>query len=119
MTNGINGIGGNPYSWGSYASQPQGEDVSNNPNPQPPANNYEETQVDPSKIMDFMAANNIFVTPAETTKVGEVDVATQERVANYMENFEIYYGMIAEEFGEENAPMVMDFVMDKLIGMAA
>lgn len=120
MTNGINGIGGNPYSWGSYGSQPQGEDVSSNPTPQPPVNNYEETQVDPSKVMDFLAANNFFMAPVEATPAtGEVDDATRARVEGYMENFEMIYGVIVEEFGEKLAPDVMDIAMDYLMGMAA
>ena len=36
-----------------------------------------------------------------------------------MEQFETYYALIAQEFGEENAPLVMDLVMDKLMGMVA
>ena len=119
MTNSINGIGGNPYSWGGYGSQPQGEDVSSNPNPQPPVNNYEETQVDPAKVMDFLAANNFFVAQVENQGVGEVDDATRARVEGYMENFEMIYGVIVEEFGEELAPYVMDIAMDYLMGMAA
>ena len=119
MANSINGIGGNPYNWGSYGSQPQEEDISKNSTPQPPANNYEETQVDPSKVMDFLAANNFFVAPVETKGVAEVDEATQARVQGYMENFEMIYGVIVEEFGEELAPYVMDIAMDYLMGMAA
>ena len=119
MTNSVNGIGGNSYSWGNYGSQPQGEDVSNNSTPQPPVNNYEETQVDPAKVMDFLAANNFFVAPVETKGAGEVDDATRTRVEGYMENFEMIYGVIVEEFGEELAPAVMDFAMDYLMGMAA
>ena len=118
MTDGIGRIfGGNNFGVGGYG--PQRKEESNKEAPQAPVQNYNDTQVDPSKVMDFMAANNLFVAPAETTRVGEVDAATQERVAGYMENFEMIYGLITEEFGEENAPMVMDLVMDKLIGMAA
>ena len=69
--------------------------------------------------MDFMAANNFFVAPVETAPAGEVDAATQERIAGYMENFEMIYGVIVEEFGEELAPEVMDFCMDYLMQVAA
>ena len=118
MTDGIGRIfGGNNYGVGGYL--PQRKEESNYEVAQAPAQNYEETQVDPSKIMDFMAANNFFIAPAETTKVGEVDAATQERISSYMENFEVIYGVIVQEFGEELAPTVMDFCMDYLMGMAA
>ena len=66
-----------------------------------------------------MANNNYFIAPVKATTVGTVDAATQDRITGYMENFELIYGIVAEEFGEENAPMVMDFVMDRLMGMAA
>lgn len=80
-------------------------------------NNHEETQVDPSKVMEFLAGNNFFVAAPPTTEVGEVDAATQDRVGGYMEQFEMIYGIVQEEFGEELAPAVMDIVMDKLMGM--
>jgi hypothetical protein len=118
MTDGIGRIfGGNNYGVGGFGPQKREEEASQNAAAQAPAHNYE--QVDPSKIMDFMAANNFFIAPAETTKVGEVDVATQERISSYMENFEVIYGVIVQEFGEELAPTVMDFCMDYLMGMAA
>ena len=119
MTDGIGRIGGSNYGWVGFGPQRQGEDVAENPTTQPAVNNYEETQVDPDKIMEFMAANNFFVAPVETKGAGEVDDATRTRVEGYMENFELIYGVIVEEFGEKLAPAVMDFVMDYLMGMAA
>ena len=119
MTDGIGRIfGGNNYGVGGYVPQRRGEEAPQE-SLQAPVNNYEETQVDPSKVMDFMAANNFFVAPVESTNVGTVDEATKNRVEGYMENFEMIYGIISEEFGEELAPMVMDMVMDQLMGLAA
>lgn len=119
MTDGIGRIfGGNNYGVGGYVPQRKEEDVPQNKPAQAPVN-YEETQVDPSKVMDFLASNNYFVAPVETTAPGEVDEATKERVVGYMENFEMIYGVVVNEFGEENAPLVMDLVMDKLMGLAA
>ena len=120
MTDGIGRIfGGNNYGVGGYAPQRKDE-AAQEATTQQPAVNYEETQVDPSKIMDFMAANNFFVAPAETKAVkADLDAATQDRVAGFMEKFELIYGVIVEEFGEENAPMVMDLTMDKLMGSVA
>ena len=64
-------------------------------------------------------ANHILVPVAETTKVGEVDDATRTRVEGYMDQFEMIYDIVVREFGEKNAPSVMDLVMDKLMGMDA
>ena len=119
MTDGIGRIfGGNNYGVGGYVPQRKeeaGADVANTP-----AQNFEETQVDPSKVMDFLAANNFFMAPVEAKPVtGNVDDATRTRVEGYMENFEMIYGVIVEEFGEKLAPDVMDIAMDYLMGLAA
>ena len=118
-TDGIGRIfGGNNFGVGGYL--PQRKDEAKEEQPQVNVNNYEETQVEPSRVMDFLAANNFFVAPTrEAASVGEVDSATQERIAGYMENFELIYGVIVQEFGEDIAPDVMDIAMDYLMGMAA
>lgn len=121
MADGIGRIfGGNNYGVGGFGPQKREEEAPQNALPQQPTVNYAETQVDPSKVMEFMANNNYFVAPTQNTAApAELDAATQERIGNYMENFEMIYGVIVEEFGEELAPMVMDMTMDHLMGMAA
>ena len=82
--------------------------------------NFEETQVDPNKVMDFLNANNFFVNVTNApapVEGGETDPTVADRVAGYMENFELIYGIIEQEFGPEKAPAVMDAVMDILMGM--
>lgn len=120
MTDGIGRIfGGNNYGIGGYVPQRKEEEAPQNATANTVAHNYEETQVDPSKVMDFLSANNFFVAPVETKSVAEVDTETQARVQGYMENFEMIYGVIVQEFGEEFAPDVMDIAMDQLMGMVA
>ena len=119
MTDGIGRIfGGNSYGVGGYVPR-RNEESNKEAATQAQVNNYEETQVDPTKVMDFLAANNFFVAPVEAKPVGDVDPETRSRVEGYMENFEMIYGVIVEEFGEELAPEVMDFAMDYLMGMVA
>ena len=119
MTDGIGRIfGGNNYGVGGYLPQ-RNEEAKQGEAVVVPVNNYEETQVDPTKVMDFLSANNFFVAPTEAKSATEVDEATKARVEGYMENFEMIYGVIVEEFGEELAPDVMDIAMDYLMGMAA
>ena len=119
MTDGIGRIGGSNYGYVGFGPHKKEEEAPQNNTAQAPVVNHEETQVDPSKVMDFMANNNFFVAPVETKPVGEVDDATRERIDGYMANFEAIYDIIVKEFGEDLAPDVMNIVMDNLIGMAA
>ena len=119
MTNGIGPInGGNNYGVGNGYVPPRNdseEDV-----PQAPVNNYDDTQVDPNKVMEFLANNNYFVNltnAAEPVDGVEPDPGLSDRVAGYMENFELIYSIVEQEFGPELAPIVMDFVMDYLMNM--
>ena len=121
MTNNIGGINGyGNYGVGGYVPQRKGNDAEEAAKQQEPVvQNHEETQIDPSKVMEFLNANNYFVAPTKAGAAAEVDAATEERIAGYMEQFEMIYGLVVEEFGEELAPAVMDLVMDKLMGLAA
>ena len=126
MADGIGRLSGyGNYGVGGYVSNRRNGDVAKEEQAkQQPMNNYEETQVDPSKVMEFLSSNNFFVAPQTTKGIADVDgantvdAATQDRVAGYMEQFEMIYGIVQEEFGEELAPAVMDIVMDRLMGMA-
>ena len=117
----VNGIGNSydSYGVGGFPTR-QNNDVNGkaDESQQPPVQ-PEQTPVDPSKVMEFLSANNIFVAAAPTEAPEGVDPQAQERVEGYMAQFEVIYGLITEEFGEELAPAVMDLVMDKLMGMAA
>ena len=125
MTDGIGRLSGYGYGIGGFMPRNNKEEVAKNDQQQAPVadNKPAETQVDPSKVMAFLANNNYFVAP-QTTKeaadvdgAGAVDAATQDRVAGYMDRFEMIYGIVQKEFGEELAPTVMDVVMDRLMGM--
>ena len=121
MADGIGRLSGyGNYGVGGYVPQRKGGEEANQAQEQPVVNNHEETQVDPSKVMDFLASNNFFVAqtnaPAPVEGV-ETDPTVADRVAGYMENFEVIYAVIEQEFGAELAPSVMDFVMDRLMGM--
>lgn len=120
MTDGIGRLSGyGNYGVGGYVPQGRNTDVSKEETPeQTYVNNHEETQVDPSKVMEFLASNNFFVAAPKTTGAAEVDPAVQDRITGYMEQFEMIYGIVQEEFGEELAPQVMDLVMDRLMGMS-
>ena len=120
MTDGIGRIsGGNSYGVGGYIPNRKEEDVAPQAAVPQPAVDNEESKVDPSKVMDFLANNNIFVGPVSKKAPAELDPAVRERIEGYMENFEMFYGLVVQEFGEELAPQVMDLCMDLFMDMAA
>ena len=117
MADGIGRIfGGNSYGIGGNFIKPKNEEKTHNEENtfvQPQA----KEQIDPNKIMEFLNANNnIFVEPKTTTPV-ELSPEVQDRVVNAMERFESIYPVVVQEFGEQ-ADLVMDLVMDKLLGLA-
>ena len=119
MTDGIGRIfGGNNYGVGGYMPQKKGKEASENTTAQVKGQNFEESQIDPSKVMAFLEANNLFVAPAKTKAVG-VDPATENRIVNSMAAFERVYEVIANEFGKDKAPEITNALMDRLMGMYA
>lgn len=115
MTDGIGRIlGGNNYNIGGYV--PQRKEAAKEETAQP-QQNYQDTQIDPDKVMDFLQQYNFFVQDAAQTEGVELDKETSDRIAGYMEQFEMIYSVVAQEFGEKIAPKVMDLVMDKLMGL--
>ena len=126
MADGIHGIGyGNTSGvGGSYVPQRKGNDVdAQNAQDQTAYNaNQEHKDINPDEVMKFMANNNFFMPVNVETKpaaeVGGVDADAEERIAGYMERFEEIFSIIEQEFGTERAPLVMDYVMDSLMGMA-
>ena len=124
MADAVNGIGyGNTSGiGGGYLPPKNNNDVDENKANEQGANaNVERKDVNPDDVMAFLANQNYFI-PVKTEtapagEIGNVDAATEERIAGYMERFEGIYSVVEQEFGTELAPAVMDLVMDKLMGM--
>ncbi len=116
MTSGVNGIGGNPYSYGSYGYNNNQANGSKEEAPEVQIQAPEYKQVSDAEVMQFLEANNLRVVPKTSTPV-ELDEEAQERIASYMSRFEELMTLVEDEFGQELAPVVMDMVMDRLMGM--
>ena len=124
MADGIGRIfGGSSYGVGGYIPQRKEETVETNEQQAQVQQNFQETQVDPNKVMDFLANNNYFMPvtveakPVANIEAAEVDAETQDSIAGYMERFEEIYSVVENEFGAQISPAVMDLVMDNLMGM--
>jgi len=122
MTDGIGRLSGyGNYSVGPYVPQRKRNDVEGQEAQAQaqPQQNRQETQFDPDKVMEFLNANNVFVAqPAPVVGV-ETDPTIAGRVAGYMDNFELFFSVLEQEFGPEMAAKIMDsdVFMDKLMGM--
>ena len=117
MTSGVNGIGGNPYSYGNYGyTNGQAQSSQEEEQQEVQVQSPEYKPVSDEAVMQFLEANNLRVVPA----VPQVELTPEdeERIASYMARFEELMGLVEQEFGLEMAPVVMNLVMDKLIGMA-
>ena len=120
MTNNIGAItgggSGNVF-WNNKSASNENQEAAVSQEQQAPQAEYQE--VNPDDVMAFLAQNNNFVDLVKGTAPNgiETDPTIAERVAGYMENYEFIMGIIEQEFGPERAPLVMDVVMDKLMGM--
>lgn len=115
MTDGIGRIfGGNNYGVGGYVPQRHEEPKEE---VQQPVVQPETKDVDPNKVMEFMNKYVYMVPETGAKETPELDSETQQRIAGFMEQFQFFYEIIVQEFGEEVAPTVMDLIMDKLMGM--
>ena len=124
MADGIGRIfGGSSYGVGGFYSQKKNDGTAETQQNSASQQQNTEAQIDPQRVMDFLAQNNYFMPVAEETQqvtgAGEVSEETRGRIADYMKDFEFIYSVIEDEFGAELAPAVMDMAMDILIGMAA
>ena len=120
MTDGIGRLNGyGSYGLGGYVPNRNQNNNNNVPEDAPALQNHEQTQVDPSKVMDFLASNNYFIPQTDGARVGVVNLGQDvlNRVENYMDRFEMIYGVVEQEFGVIHAPIVMDLIMDTFIGM--
>ena len=119
MTGGVNGIGGNPYSYGNYGYNNNQANESQENTQETTVNVPEQKAVNPDAVMDFMNRYIYMAPETQTVGAGEVNPETQQRIEGFMEQFQMFYGIIEQEFGAELAPTVMDMVMDSLMGMMA
>ena len=120
MANEIGRIfGGSNYGVGGYVPQRKNnEEGDTQAKPNVPQN-IDELQVDPDKVMELLGKINYFV-PVSSESVqpeslGAEDSETASRVAGYIDSFEQVFAIIEKEF--ENPELVMNAVMDKLLGL--
>ena len=123
MTNNIGGISGYGYGIGNFytGNNNRGNNieppVDENPGSTEQANN--NVNVDPNEVLNFLASSSITINNAPKVTAGN-DGAVADRVDGYVQNFEMIFSIIAQEFGNKVAEQLMndDDFIDALMNAA-
>ena len=124
MADGVYGIGsGNTSGVNAWylRREKKNEDVDQENAQNQEQTTYTKSDIDESKVWAFMANNSAFspiVGAGSASEDVRFDVeGVTERMEDWMPKFEEFYAIIEAEVGAVLAPLVMDLVMDKLMGM--
>ena len=110
MTNNIGGINGYGYGINPWVNGRQNKDLNNqeagvtqDQTPQP-----QTVNVDPNQVLNFLASSAVKVNPPVAANAGVDDAAVAERIDGYVQNFEMLFSIIAQEFGEKVANQLLN-----------
>ena len=109
MANNINGIFGYGYGIRYLNNEQQNKELTGKApaeehaaeQPQPTVN------VDPNEVLNFLASSSIKVEAPQAPAVGD-NGETAERVEGYIQNFEMIYSVISQEFGDDVANTLLN-----------
>ena len=120
MADYLSGI--NPYKYGinnNYYNKPK-NDINND---EGDAVKHDEqapqrTDVKPEDVLNFLATSSVKITSTPAVIPAD-DAATAERIDGYLQNFEMVWTVISQEFGEDIANTLMndDDFLEQLMGM--
>lgn len=106
MANSIGKVGGGYEGLNPYINN-RNSGVNEEQQPSKPVVQPETNEVSPDTVMDMLAANaNIFVQPKQEFTMPDVSDEFRERIAGFVNNFEITYSVAIEEFGPENEELI-------------
>ena len=111
MTNNIGGINGYGYGINPWFNGRQNKDLNNEQNgvaqeqqtPQQPTVN-----VDPNQVLNFLASSVVKINAPVTPAAGVDNAAVAERIDGYVQNFEMLFSIISQEFGEKVANQLLN-----------
>ncbi len=110
MANNINGIFGYGYGVRYPNNGQQNKELTGktNADEQAPTGQAPQTaNVDPNEVLNFLASSSIKVeTPQAPVAGGNAE--TEERVEGYIQNFEMIYSIVAQEFGDDVANTLLN-----------
>ena len=110
MANNINGIFGYGYRVRYLNNGQQNKDLTTKTNAedQAPAEQPQQTtNVDPNEVLNFLASSSVKVETPQAPAVGD-NAETAERVEGYIQNFEMIYSIVSQEFGDDVANTLLN-----------
>ena len=121
MTNNIGGIHGYGYGINNLYNGRQNKELQQpeenvKPNEQP---QQQTVNVDPNEVLNFLASSSVKIANTPAVVPGN-DAATAERVDGFVQNFEMIYSIIAQEFGNKIADKLLndDEFIDAIMAQA-
>lgn len=121
MTNNIGGIHGYGYGINNLYNGRQNKEL---PQPEENVKQNEQPQqqrinVDPNEVLNFLASSSVKIANSPTVVAGN-DAATAERIDGFVQNFEMLYTIISQEFGNKLADQLLndDEFIDSIMAQA-
>lgn len=111
MTNNIGGINGYGYGINPWLNGKQNKDLNNaeaGVNPEQQAPQQQTVNVDPNQVLNFLASSAVKINPPVAPTAGVDNAAVAERIDGYVQNFEMLFSIIAQEFGEKVANQLLN-----------
>lgn len=119
MANNIGGIGGYGYNIGNFYTNNQNKNLqgTNEQNVQQENTQPTTINVDQNEVLNFLAASSIQITAP--TIANDNDAALNNRVEGFVQTFDMFYSVIAQEFGDNAANTLMndDAFLDTLMNL--
>lgn len=118
MANNINGIFGYGYGVRYLNNGQQNKELTEKSAAEEKQVEQQQTaNVDPNEVLNFLASSSVKVETAQPAAIDN-NAETQERVEGYIQNFEMIYSVVAQEFGEDVANTLLndDQFVEALMG---
>ncbi len=109
MANNINGIFGYGYGIRYLNNGQQNKELTEKPlaEEKPAEQQQPAVNVDPNEVLNFLASSSVQV-EAPKAPAADTNAETNERVEGYIQNFEMIYSVVAQEFGDDVANTLMN-----------
>ena len=121
MANNIGGINGYGYGINNFYTGRQNKELTQaEENAKPIEQPQQQTaNVDPNEVLNFLASSSVKIANTPTVTPAN-DAATAERIDGFVQDFEMLFSVISQEFGTKYAEQLMndDAFIDAIMAQA-